>query len=115
MALNQFFERISTPYAAILALLILVGSTYVLSRINPAEGIKEAKLPFLALGTSFGYRSKELYEMLNGFNSPEGQPFKEKYRRFLYLDLIYPWFYGLSAAVLLAFYQRSVASAEMSV
>lgn len=109
MALDMFFERIANPYVALLALVILIGSTYIIGRLNPSEEIqKSISVPYVSVGTNFGYRAEDLYRMLDAFNSQaNGKELKEKYRRFFYYDLIYPWFYALSAAILIAYLQRS--------
>jgi hypothetical protein len=112
MAIETFLERIATLPVALVSLLVLIGSTYVVGKLNPSEEItKSIEVPYVSIGMTFGYEPAALYGMLDAMDAHHnGAELKAKFRRFFYYDLIYPWFYALAGAVLIAYLQRGYNS-----
>jgi len=108
MALERFFEGMASPLNAFIALLVLIASTVIIGALSPEDKIApNINVPYVAIGRTFGYESEPLYKMLDALNAqPDGKN-RTLYRNFLYYDLIYPWFYGLAGAILLAFLQKN--------
>jgi hypothetical protein len=109
MALEAYLERIATLPIAVVAFAVMLGSTYLLGRLNPSDEIeKSIDVPYVSIGMTFGYKADDFYRMLDSIDrQPNGQELKEKYRRFFYYDLIYPWVLALAGAILIAYLQHS--------
>lgn len=99
MSFGQFFVK---PSTALLALVILVGSTVLLGRFNPKNPIIErlCNQYFSTDQTPF-YSPPALFKMLDMY-SPNGEETRA-HIRFIYLDLIYPVVYAVTGTILLAF------------
>jgi len=111
MALETFFDRIATLPTVLIAIALFTVANIVISILNPKKKIQESlnssHVTYFAAGKSFGYEPKQLYAMLDAFNKqPDGEMLRDEYRRFFYYDFVYPWIYGLSLAVILAYLQK---------
>lgn len=97
MSPDQFIVRYSSP---LLALVILVGTSLLLDRFNPKNGIIErlGKDYFSTDQTPF-YSPQKLFDMLDRYSDED----RRAHVRFIYLDLVYPLIYSVTAAILLAY------------
>jgi hypothetical protein len=110
MALEAYLEKIVSLPLALVALLVMLGSTYLLGRLNPSAEIEKSisPVPYVAIGMTFGYEPQAFYRMLDSINAqPKEKKLKEKYEQFFYYDLIYPWVLAIAGALLIAYLQHS--------
>jgi hypothetical protein len=110
MALEAYLEKIATLPLALVALLVMFGSTYLIGRLNPSDEIEKSisPVPYVSIGMTFGYEPQAFYRMLDSMNAqPHAKELKDKYRSFFYYDLVYPWVLAIAGAILIAYLQHS--------
>ncbi|MDX6269529.1 MAG: hypothetical protein QOD28_752 [Acidobacteriota bacterium] len=107
----------SNSLVALAALAVLIGSTIALTILNPKENIRERleqtyhspqNAVYLSTDTIFLYDKEKLYRMLNAYGEPD---YRDHYR-FLKLDFIYPFLYGISLAFITAYLQRTLSHGD---
>jgi hypothetical protein len=96
MSPDQFFVKYSAP---LLALVMLVGFSAFLNQFNPKNDIiRRLGDDYFSTDQTWFYRPQQLFDMLDKY-APED---REAHVQFIYLDLVYPVIYSLTAAILLA-------------
>jgi hypothetical protein len=104
----------SNSFFAFGALVVLLGSTIALGILNPKENIRERleqtyhspqNVVYLSTDTVFLYDTKKLYRMLKAYKEPD---YLDHYK-FLKLDFIYPFLYGIFLAFIIAYLQRTLS------
>lgn len=107
----------SNSVVAFLALTVLIVSTVALRVLNPKENIRERleqtyhsprNVVYLSTDTIFLYDTTKLYRMLNAYTE---QDYRDHYK-FLRLDFIYPFLYGISLAFIIAYLQRKLSPGD---
>ena len=106
MSVDQFFLKISSPGAAIAALVVFVISSVVFAKINPKKAIAERLGDkYFSTDTTFGYTPDNLYVMLQEYDHND----RAAHYSYTGLDLIYPCFYAIPWAIITACLMRTFA------
>ncbi len=110
MSLDKFFLEHTGPWVALCAALVLILSTLILGWVSPKEAIKaRLKADYFSTDSTFGYTPDDLYTMLDKYRTSPSDEF-DAHKTFILYDLIYPWFYAITAALLIAYLLPSLSA-----